>query len=159
AAYDRMMVAGPYSPDSGSAGRRALRNAALDFLAASGSASGIARAAQQYDAADNMTDRIAALGTLSQHDAPDRKRGIADYYARHASDALVVDKWFSLQAMIPEPNTLDNVRTLTGHPAFSMGNPNRVRALIGAFAGGNPTQFNRADGAGYDFVADAVLTL
>ena len=157
--YEQMTVPGPYTPDAKSAGRRTLRNVALDLLAANGSMPGIARAAQQYDAADNMTDRMAALATLSLLNTPDRARVIADYYTRHASDALVVDKWFSLQAMIPEPKTLDNVRSLTGHPAFSMANPNRVRALIGAFAGGNTTQFNRADGAGYDFVADAVLAL
>ncbi len=159
AIYQQITVPGRYSPDAICAGRRALRNVALDLLAANGSMAGIARASQQYDAADNMTDRMAALATLSLHDTPDRKRAIADYYARHASDALVVDKWFSLQAMIPEPHTLDNVRNLTGHPAFSMANPNRVRALIGAFAGGNTTQFNRTDGAGYDFVADTVLAL
>jgi aminopeptidase N len=159
AVYRRMTAPGQYSPDATSAGRRALRNVALDLLAANGSVTGIARAAKQYDAADNMTDRISALATLSLHDTPDRKRAIADYYSRHASDALVVDKWFSLQAMIPDPNTLDNVRSLTGHPAFSMANPNRIRALIGAFAGGNTTQFNRIDGAGYDFVADTVLAL
>ncbi|MBI4276036.1 MAG: aminopeptidase N C-terminal domain-containing protein, partial [Rhizobiales bacterium] len=72
---------------------------------------------------------------------------------------LVIDKWLSLQAAIPEHGTLDRVRALTSHVAFSMGNPNRVRALIGVFAQGNPTQFNRADGAGYDFVADTALTL
>jgi aminopeptidase N len=159
AIYRRMTVPGGYSPDAKSAGRRALHNVALDLLAANGSMAGIARASQQYDAADNMTDRMAALATLSLHDTPNRNRAIADYYTRHASDALVVDKWFSLQATIPEPNTLDSVRNLTGHPAFSMANPNRVRALIGAFAGGNTTQFNRIDGAGYDFVADTVLAL
>jgi aminopeptidase N len=159
AVYQRMTVPGHYSPDATSAGRRALRNVALDLLAANGSMSGITRAAQQYDAADNMTDRMAALAVLSLHETPDRKRAIADYYTRYSSDALVVDKWFSLQAMIPEANTLDNIRNLTGHPAFSMANPNRVRALIGAFAGGNITQFNRVDGAGYGFVADTVLAL
>ena len=158
AVYEQMTVPGRYSPDARSAGRRALRNVALDLLAANGSPSGIARTARQYDAADNMTDRITALSTLSLHNTPERKRAVADFYARHASDALVVDKWFSLQATIPEPNTLDNVRALTGHSAFSMANPNRVRALIGSFAG-NITQFNRADGAGYAFIADTVLAL
>ncbi len=106
-----------------------------------------------------MTDRMAALATLSQHAVPERERALADFYARYAADALVIDKWFSLQAMIPQPDTLDNVRALTAHRAFSFANPNRVRALIGAFAQGNATQFNRADGAGYDFVADNVLAL
>ena len=94
----------------------------------------IARAAKQYDAADNMTDRMAALATLSLHDGPERERALGDFYTRYAADALVIDKWFSLQAMIPQPDTLDKVQRLTAHPAFSMANPNRVRALIGAFA-------------------------
>ena len=159
AAYDRMTVPGPYSPDAHSAGRRALRNVALDLLAARAEPPAISRAARQFKTADNMTDRMAALATLSLHDVPERKAALADLYARYASDALVVDKWFSLQAVIPQPDTLDKVRALTSHPAFSMANPNRVRALIGAFAQANVTQFNRPDGTGYEFVADTILTL
>jgi aminopeptidase N len=157
--YERMMVPGPYSPDAASAGRRALCNVALDLLAASGKPDAIARAARQYAAAGNMTDRMVALATLALHHAPERERALADFYARYAADALVIDKWFSLQAMIPHPDTLKQVRALTTHPAFSFANPNRVRALIGAFAQANQTQFNRADGAGYDFIADTVLAL
>ncbi|HEY6701959.1 MAG TPA: aminopeptidase N [Pseudolabrys sp.] len=158
-AYDRMHVAGGYSPDAKSAGRRALRNVAVDLLAATGKPADIARASRQYETADNMTDRIAALATLCLHDTAERQRALDDFYARYASDALVVDKWFSLQATIPRPDTLEKVRDLTEHPAFSLANPNRVRALIGAFAQGNATQFNRADGAGYNFIADIVLEL
>jgi aminopeptidase N len=157
--YDRMAVMGPYSPDAISAGRRSLRNAALDLLAAAGTPQGVARALKQYDAADNMTDRMAALATLSLHGGAERAHAFADFYARYSADALVVDKWFSLQAMIPQPDTLDTVRSLISHPAFSLANPNRVRALIGAFAQGNPTQFNRPDGTGYEFVADHILLL
>jgi aminopeptidase N len=158
-AYERMTVPGPYSPGAASAGRRALRNVALDLLVAAGTPEAIVRAARQYNAADNMTDRTAALATLSLHAGPERDRVFADYSTRYATDALVIDKWFGLQAMIPQPDTLDKVRALTVHPAFSFANPNRVRALIGAFAQGNPTQFNRADGAGYEFIADNVLAL
>ena len=157
--YDRMALSGDYSPDAQSAGRRALRNVAIDLLAATGKPAVIARVFRQYETANNMTDRLAALVTLSLHEVPERERALADFHARYASDALVVDKWFSLQATIPQPNTLENVRRLTAHPAFSPANPNRVRALIGAFAQGNTTQFNRADGLGYDFVADTVLAL
>ncbi|MFN3658056.1 MAG: aminopeptidase N [Pseudolabrys sp.] len=157
--YERLTVRGGYTPDAASAGRRSLRNVALDLMAAGGAAEAIDRAARQYDAADNMTDRMAALATLSFHPVPERTHALADFYRRYEKDALVIDKWFSLQATIPQPDTLDTVRALMRHPAFSMANPNRVRALIGAFAQGNPTQFNRADGAGYDFVADAVLAL
>jgi aminopeptidase N len=157
--YDRMATPGGYSPDAASAGRRALRNIALDLLAAGGRPEAIARAAAQYDAADNMTNRMAALAILSQHAVPERSAALTDFYRRYAADALIVDKWFSLQATAPQAETLANVRKLTAHPAFSMANPNRVRALIGAFAQANPTQFNRADGAGYDFVADIILAL
>ena len=158
-AYDRLAITGPYSPDAKDAGRRTLRNIVLDLLAATAESLAIARAARQYDTADNMTDRMAALATLSLHDVPERERAIADFYVRFANDPLVVDKWFVLQATIPQPGTLAKVRELTAHPAFSFANPNRVRSLIGAFAQSNPTQFNRADGAGYDFIADTILTL
>jgi aminopeptidase N len=157
--YERMAVPGGYSPDAASAGRRSLRNVALDLLAAGGAASEIARAMRQYEAADNMTDRMAPLATLALHNVPERSAALDDFYRRYSTDALVIDKWLALQAAIPQPDTLDRVRALTRHPAFSMANPNRVRALIGAFAQGNPTQFNRADGTGYNFVADIVIAL
>jgi aminopeptidase N len=156
--YRRMQDDGPYSPDAASAGRRALKNACLDLLAAAGT-SAIATAARQYHQAGNMTDRMAALATLSFHAVPERQAAIDDFYRRYSGDPLIIDKWLALQAAIPEAATLDRVRALTRHPAFSLGNPNRVRALIGGFAQANPTQFNRADGTGYDFVAETVLAL
>ncbi len=157
--YRRFSVSEPYSPDSVSAGRRSLRNACLDLLAANGNAEAIERAFAQYRSADNMTDRLAGLSVLSLHDKPQRAAAFEDFYARYASDPLIVDKWLMLQAAIPDQGTLDRVLALTAHPAFAVTNPNRVRALIGTFAQGNPTQFNRADGAGYRFVADYVLKL
>jgi aminopeptidase N len=157
--YARMTTPGPYRPDAASAGRRALRNTCLGLLAATETGEAIARARAQYEKADNMTDRMAALETLAQIDQPEREAAIEDFYNRYSDDPLIIDKWLALQAAIPEPATLDRVRALTTHPAFSMANPNRVRSLIGAFAQANHTQFNRKDGAGYDFVADAVLEL
>jgi aminopeptidase N len=158
--YERLTVPGGYTPDATSAGRRALRNVALDLMAAAtGNAPAIARAMRQYEAADNMTDRMAALATLSLHDVPEREKALADFFERYKGDALVIDKWLSLQAAIPQPDTLDKVKALTRHSSFSFGNPNRVRALIGAFAMANLTQFNRADGAGYDFLAETLLAL
>jgi len=157
--YGRLAGGGPYSPDAASAGRRALKNACLDLMAATGAASATARAARQYAAADNMTDRMAALATLSLLDVPERAAAIDDFYRRFEDDPLVIDKWFSLQATIPQGTTLDRVRALTTHAKFSFANPNRVRALIGAFAHGNQTQFNRPDGAGFEFVVDTVLGL
>jgi len=157
--YRRLSESGPYSPDAASAGRRSLRNVALDLLAASGSAAAIALAARQHQTADNMTDRMAAIATLSLHPVRERQAAIDDFYRRFQGDPLVIDKWFSLQAAIPEASTLDRVQELSRHPAFSLANPNRVRSLIGAFAHTNQTQFNRADGAGYALVADTVLAL
>jgi aminopeptidase N len=149
----------PYRPDSASVGRRALRNACLDLLVATGKTEAIAVAVSQYEAADNMTDRMAALTALSTCDVPERRAALDDFYERYKGDALVIDKWFTLQATISEPATLDRVKRLTAHPAFSFNNPNRVRALIHAFAFGNQKEFNRADGLGYDFVVDTVLAL
>jgi aminopeptidase N len=157
--YRRMTGDGPYRPDAASAGRRALRNVCLDLLAASGHADQVALARRQYDNADNMTDRLAALSTLAQHDTPERPAAFDDFYGRYSADALIVDKWFALQATIPEPETVTRVRALTSHSAFSLTNPNRVRALIGSFAQSNHTQFNRGDGAGYDFIVETVLAL
>jgi aminopeptidase N len=142
-----------------SAGRRTLRNACLDLLVAGGETAAISLATQQYDQADNMTDRMGALAALASHDVPQRGAALDDFYDRFRSDALVVDKWLSLQAMIAEPGTLPRIRRLTEHSAFSFTNPNRVRALIGAFAHSNQTQFNRPDGEGYAFVADTILSL
>jgi aminopeptidase N len=157
--YQALASSAPYSPDAESAGRRALRNICLDLLAATQERHAIALAAEQYRTAGNMTDRIAALSTLSLHTAPERTMAFDDFYARYKDDPLIVDKWFALQAATPDPATLDRVRELTKHPAFSFSNPNRVRSLIGVFAQGNQTQFNRADGAGYEFVADRVIAL
>jgi aminopeptidase N len=157
--YRRMVTGGPYRPDAQSAGRRALKNVCLDLLATTQRGEAIARASAQYENADNMTDRMAALETLSRHDRPERAVALEDFYRRYADDPLVIDKWLALQAAIPEPATLDRVRALTSHSAFSIANPNRVRALIGSFAQVNHTQFNRSDGAGYEFVADFVLAL
>jgi aminopeptidase N len=159
ATYRRMTSRGRYRPDAKSAGRRALKEVSLRLLAATGGLKDIARAAGQYHSADNMTDRMAALGTLSLHDRPERNSALDDFYRRFENNPLVLDKWLALQAMIPEEATLSRVRALTAHPAFSFANPNRVRALIGVFAQENNTQFNRADGAGYDFVVETVLAL
>ena len=163
--YRRLASNEAYSPDAASAGRRALRASALDLLAATRGAEAVGLVETHYANADNMTDRMAALAILSRLDGDTselnepRERALADFYSRFEGEALVVDKWFALQAATPGRGTLDRVRALTGHPAFSFANPNRVRSLIGNFAAANHTEFNRPDGAGYDFVADAVLDL
>jgi aminopeptidase N len=157
--YDRLASDAPFSPDAASAGRRALRNACLDLYAAGHSSDGSEIAMRQFQAFGNMTDQMAALAVLSAHATQQRERALDSFFRSHADEPLIVDKWFSLQAMIPEPETLARVKRLTHNHAFSLTNPNRVRALIGAFATGNPTGFNAADGAGYRFVAETVLKL
>ena len=148
---------GPYSPDAESAGNRALANAALDLICAgSGDA---ARALSHFDAAGNMTDRMAALTILKDLDCPEREDALARFYEMFAGDSLVVDKWLALQAASSLDGTLETVRGLMRHPAFTIDNPNRVRALVGTFAMANQVRFNAADGAGYDFLADFVLDL
>jgi len=149
----------PFSPDAASAGRRALRNVALDLIAAADPQEGTARAERQPAAATTMTDRLAALSVLALIPGPAREAALTAFAERYADEPLVLDKWFAIQATIPEDETLDRVRRLQSHPAFAMTNPNRVRSLVGSFSAANPTQFNRADGAGYDFLAETVLAL
>ncbi|MEA2936726.1 MAG: aminopeptidase, partial [Alphaproteobacteria bacterium] len=157
--YERLADDAPYSPDAASAGRRSLRNVCLDLMVAAARPGAIELAARQYERTDNMTDRIAALATLSLRDGPQRTAALDDFHARFADDPLMFDKWLALQASIPEPATLERVKALTAHPAFSFANPNRVRALIGTFTMANQKEFNRADGLGYDFMAETVLAL
>ena len=159
AVYESLTDTGRYSPDAASAGRRALRNAALDLYAAGDHEAGSDIAMHQFQVSDNMTNQIAALSVLSALHTSQRERALDSFFRSHAGDALVLDKWFSLQAMIPEATTLERVKRLMKHHAFSMTNPNRVRSLIGAFVMGNQTQFNAADGSGYAFLADIVLEL
>jgi aminopeptidase N len=148
-----------YSPDAASAGRRSLRNAALNLIASGDPALGERLAVEQFRGATNMTDRLAGLSVLTTIPGDLREQALEEFAERYRDDPLVLDKWLALQAMIPEPETLERVRRLMKHPAFSLTNPNRTRSLVGSFSLGNPTQFHRPDGAGYDFLADTVLRL
>ncbi|MGO4302810.1 aminopeptidase N [Cupriavidus sp. RAF12] len=166
AAYEANATPGPYSPDADAMARRALRNLALGYLADSGDADMQALADRHYQQSDNMTDRFAALSALVNSFAPGREHALADFYHRFESDALVIDKWFSLQGMQrgevgphAGKRTIDTVRALMEHPAFNLRNPNRARSLIFSFCSGNPAQFHAEDGSGYAFWADQVLAL
>ncbi|CAO4165412.1 aminopeptidase N [Methylorubrum aminovorans] len=149
----------PFSPDADAAGRRALRNTALDLIAAADAGAGTALARAQIEAATNMTDRLAGLAALALLPGDAREAALTAFAERYADEPLVLDKWFAIQAMIPEEGTVERIRRLQSHPAFAMTNPNRVRSLIGSFSLANPTQFNRPDGAGYALVAETVLAL
>jgi aminopeptidase N len=158
--YATSRVDGPYSPDAGPAGRRALRSTALAYLAAliEPEPAMLRLVAEHYRVADNMTDRLAAFQLLLDVDAPERRHAIDDFHARFRDDPLVLDKWLSAQAQSSLPGTLARVRELMGHPAFSIRNPNKVRALVGAFTQ-NALRYHAADGAGYAFHADRILEL
>ena len=155
--YDDLADLGAYSPDAVSAGRRALRKVALDLLAAADPVVGEELAGTQFAQATNMTDRLAALSTLTTIPGDAREKALANFGERYRDEPLVLDKWFTLQATIEEPETLARIETLLNHPAFALSNPNRVRSLVGSFAMANQTQFNRADGAGYRFIAATIL--
>jgi aminopeptidase N len=152
-----LAMTGRYSPDAASAGRRALANVALDLLAAIDPALGERLSGEQLDVATNMTDRLAAFSVLTTIPGAAREAAIGRFGERYGDEPLVLDKWFTLQAAIAEPETLERVKRLMEHPAFSIANPNRVRALVGSFAMLNQTAFHRGDGSGYDFVANIVL--
>jgi len=158
-AYRKNEVKGPYSPASEPAGRRALRNMALGYLANRGRAEDVARVVRHFDEANNATDEVAALSILSQLRSPERAKALERFYERWKDDHLVIDSWFGYQAVSPQASALTSVKKLTRHPLFSIKNPNKVRALIGTFAHANLVNFNRPDGAGYEFVADRVLEL
>ncbi len=157
--YKRHKERGPYFPDAKSAGRRALRNAALVLLAASDETKAKTLISKHYRSAKNMTDRTAALQILSHLRGKQRDQAFDDFYKEWRDDHLVIDKWFAYQAMSSLPNTVETVKKLYKHQLFSIKNPNKVRALIGAFAMSNQLNFHRPDGAGYDFVADKVMEI
>ena len=147
----------PFSPDAGQAGQRALKNAALSYLAVLDDMGELV--AGQYRAADNMTDRVAALRLLVDMEGPMRAEALDDFHDRFADDSLVLDKWMGLQAMSSLPDVLERVTALLDHPSFSLKKPNKVYSLIGGFASGNPLHFHDPGGTGYAFLADRVLEL
>jgi len=137
-------------------GIRRLRTVALGLIAAADEPRAASLAKAQFDAADNMTDRQGALGILVSLDAPERAQSLDAFYARFKDDPLVLDKWFALQAAAQRPGTVDAVLELSGHPDFTITNPNRLRSLAGTFAG-NHWVFHSADGRGYAFLTDMII--
>lgn len=159
ALFDEMKGTGAYSPDAESAGKRSLRNAALMYLTYAEETP--ARAAEAFGSADNMTDLAQSLTLLAHRfpDASETTAAIASFLTRFDGNPLVIDKWFSIQATIPGADALTRVKELMENPRYNAGNPNRVRSLIGAYAFSNATGFNRADGAGYELLADQILSI
>lgn len=140
--------------------RRALQNIALSYLMLSQKPEVLAATIEQFDTADNMTERLTALAVLVNSPfTAEKDKALAVFAENFKDNPLVMDQWFSVQAGSPLPGGLERVKALMQHPAFNIKNPNKVRALIGAFAGQNLINFHAADGSGYRFLADLVIQL
>ena len=145
-----------YQPDAAQIARRSLRNRLLSYLVLTGG-DGQQLAETQYHRAGNMTDRLAALSCVVNHgEAGVASALLAHFYQTWQHEALVVNQWLQVQAMCPRADNLQRVRALMRHKAFTLRNPNKVRALIGGFCNANPVNFHRADGAGYQLLAEVV---
>ena len=150
----------PYVAEASHFARRALQNIALSYLMLSGKPEVVAACVDQFEQADNMTERLTALAVLVNSGFEAERDKALEAFAEHFKDnPLVMDQWFSVQAGNTQPGGLERVQHLMQHPAFTLKNPNKVRALIGAFANQNLVNFHRADGAGYRFLADQVIVL
>jgi aminopeptidase N len=158
-AFAAHRTAGAYSANPTQVAQRSLKNVCLAYLTVRDDAASHALALAQFDAADNMTDAIAALAALNDTAADARDTAMARFEARWRDNPLVMDKWLALQATSCRPGTLERVRGLLSHPVYDARNPNRIRSLVGAFAQSNLPVFHAADGSGYEFVADQVLTI
>jgi aminopeptidase N len=156
--YEQMRDAGEFSPGAEAAGRRALRNACLRYLTAQDDEAAAGLAHAHCRASSSMTDMIAGLSALTRMESPLRHAALTHFHDQFKNDPLVLDKWMSLQAASPLPETAGEVRALMRHPAFDIKNPNRVRALIGAFSI-NHLRFHGADGAGYRLLGEVIRTL
>ena len=150
---------GEFSPDAAGAGRRALRNSALDLLAANPRSEVGELAAGHYEGAANMTDAVGGLMALMQIGGEPYEQALSDFFEKWRGEPLVIDKWFALQARDPDESALGRVMGLTAHPAFDSRNPNRLRALVSTFANFNPARFHDPSGAGYRFLADQILAV
>jgi len=157
--YDLCRNADPKDLSHGAMADRALKNLALSYIGELGTEKAKALVWEQFNTASNMTDEFAALRILNRLSAEDQQKACDAFFKKWQHKTLVMDKWFAVQAASPLGQTLDRVKKLLSHPSFSIKNPNKVRALIYAFALQNPTGFHRQDGKGYDFIRDIILEL
>ncbi|MEM7252893.1 MAG: DUF3458 domain-containing protein, partial [Pseudomonadota bacterium] len=157
--YARCQSNEAYRFNAQAAASRSLKNTTLAYLMHGGDERARHQGLDQLRGFENMTDAFGALAAITVARASERDEALALFEQRWSGDPLVMDKWFSVQAVTAGPEALDEVRRLTEHRGFDMGNPNRVRALLGAFFHQNPTGFHRRDGAGYDYLAETLITL
>jgi aminopeptidase N len=145
--------------DTGAIGRRRVKNICLGYLSKLGKDNVYQIAEQQFNAAQNMTDQVAALSVILNSQHPSREQCLQAFFQQWQEEPLVIDKWFTLQAIGNRSDTFATVKNLMRHVAFDLKNPNRVRALIGAFSLSNQLHFHAANGQGYKFLADQVIVL
>ena len=157
-AYQAFATTGNYVPDADSSGQRALRNLCLSYLMVLADEASFGLCMTHFENADNMTDKMAALSALANHDSEQTRAALGQFYDTWSGEPLVVDKWLAVQAASSLPGTLDDVKRLTEHAAFDIRNPNKVYALIRTF-GANHVRFHAADGSGYAFLADQIIRL
>ena len=158
-AYERNRDLGPFKKDSASIAKRTLKNTALSYLMAGDENSAAQIAIAQFDTANNMTDQMAALRTMALEQASGYRVLLHRFYGQWQQEPLVVNKWFALQAMMEDAQSLERVQDLIKHPAFSMTNPNRLRSVVAVFAMANLKGFHRNDGAGYRFLREFAVDL
>ncbi len=160
--YEANVVSGAYRPDATSTGKRGLKNLALSYLMAWGDDSACELAQTQFDAADNMTDRMAALTALTNGETKTAEKlstkALSRFYREFRKEALVIDKWFMLQASA-HTATVPAIKQLMAHPDFTLSNPNRARSVIFGFCNANPSRFHAQDGSGYAYWAEQVIAL
>lgn len=157
--YHQSVLTGDYQFNAKDMGQRSIRNTCMSYLMELDNTDYHKLCAEQFEQSNNMTDVLAALNLLVNHDNDFKEDSLNKFYDLWQHDALVVDKWFAIQAMSRLPGTLNKVKSLMLHPAFTIKNPNKVRALIGRFCLGNVAQFHQQDGSGYEFLTEQVLAL
>ncbi|PWQ96520.1 aminopeptidase N [Leucothrix arctica] len=159
AQYDALNTNEDYTVDAASIGRRSLKNTCLAYLSLIDDEMIHQQCLAQFENANNMTDRLAALSALADTDCPEREQALKAFEVQFNDNPLVMDKWFAIQAASTLPGTLEQVKALQTHPAYDANNPNKIRSLIGRFAMANLVNFHAADGSGYEFLTDFVIDL
>jgi aminopeptidase N len=152
-----------YEFNSEAVGQRSLKNVCLSYLVSGGDIEAIHLAVAQFESADNMSDTGAAIRALVncpvEAAAAPREKALTEFYTRWSDEALVIDQWFGMQASCSLPGTLDRVKALMQHEAFTWTNPNRLRSVVVSFAFQNTVNFHNKDGSGYEYLADCVIEL
>ncbi len=159
ACYHNNVTHDDYAFTAEAMAQRDLKNLCLAFLAELETEKHLQHCYQQFQTANNMTDQLPALNVLANHECEYRKLALDEFYTQWQSDNQVVEKWFAIQSSADLPNALQNIKELMQHPAFSMSNPNRIRAVIGRFCAGNAVAFHAENGEGYEFLTEQVLIL